>query len=74
MKAKINQKTLVMHDFRVFKWPYTFDPELVFDAIYENDCWHCSADGYGYGIPGQPRGEYGNGCFLVFDKNGITMV
>lgn len=75
--VRIKAGSTVGQDFAFGKWPWARDPvdeNKVFWAEEDSMGWVCRADGFGFGILGQPNGAYGCGAIHVIGKDAVVEV
>ena len=70
----------VWQDFRWFTWMSIkkaegpqIDPYMLFRATITGNRCACTADGFGFGVRGEPAGAYGNGALMVDVKDVIEV-
>ena len=68
LRGKIKPGTICWQDRSSFRWPgqYPVNTRFDFKPIENRQQILATADGFGYGIPGEPSGKYGNGSIDVF--------
>lgn len=88
--GRIKLGTRIFQDHHFGKWPsclpprseycegnYEYEarePKMLFEMRWTGNHWECKADGYGMLRSIGDVGEYGNGCIIVLDPNGIELV